>query len=265
MKYTIKGNGNADYGKHIINFFEKLGGVNSFAFDCYDKLYFYKDNYKRIQVCHFPPPHHTEIELLQNGMAKGVWYKYANGNYFKPLYIEDKKIIGNGIWLKQGVFDRYDKEDYYRGAHIVEMTPLTDLTEIQDFLPDGHEDKIEVNIEVDYKQSLNNVSQALKEVINKPEPTDSIEPSTEYILKLIYEKWGEVALTQSINYTITIAEYETLKGEEAKDKAENLIQKWQPKPKIWKEDGIIMISTDAPEGAVEYTQERLNGLLKLTK
>jgi len=253
-KYTIKGNGTEEYGKHIIAFFEKLGGVNKLT--CHsDVAYYFMGERNYINYIPFrKQPDHTEIELLPNGMAKGVWYKSLYYGYFKPIYA----ICGEYIYNNKLIKDYNLLSDAFKY-----FTPLTDLTEIQEFLPDGHEDKFKVNIEVDYKQALSNVSEALKEVINNPEPTDLIEPSTEYILKLIYEKWGELCLINAIDCAISQNDNERLKGKDAEDKAENLINKWQPKPKIWKQDGIIMISTDAPEGAVEYTQERLNGLLNI--
>jgi hypothetical protein len=238
-KYTIKGNGCPDYGKHIINFFEKLGG-SSIGLEGTNFVYYYITDLGTINDSTNKPKDHTEIKLLPNGMGKGVWYKNKNGDYFKPKE-KRKKTHGVGVHNLGGGFMHYEIDDYWTDIDIQNknFTPLTDLTEIQEFLPDGHEDKY------------------------KPEPTDSIKPSTEDILKLIYEKWGEDALIYTINHTLKTWEYHELKGKYAQKKAENLIQKWQPKPKIWKEDGIIMISTDAPEGAVEYTQERLNGLLNI--
>jgi hypothetical protein len=236
-KYTIKGTGCQEYGKHIINFFEKLGGLNKHELlgSSIENLYYFIE-YNKIKAEYVTPEDHTEIELLPNGMAKGVWYKDADDDYFKAKKIINNITIGDIIYY--GGTDYYfDKDDTI--IDDIDFTPLTDLTEIQEFLPDGHEDKY------------------------KPEPTDLIEPSTEYILKLIYEKWGKLCLINAIDCAISQNDNERLKGKDAEDKAENLINKWQPNPKIWKEDGIIMISTDAPEGAVEYTQERLNELLNI--
>jgi hypothetical protein len=149
-KYTIKGTGCQDYGKHIINFFEKLGGVNKeYVSGDSDEGYYFINEFKEIELNYVTPSDHTEIELLSNGMAKGVWYKDADDDYFKPQRL-------NQFTCGEIIFDKiYKKNDYY-GLHCESnFTPLTDLTEIQEFLPDGHEDKY------------------------KPEPTDLIEPSTE--------------------------------------------------------------------------------------
>jgi len=150
-KYTIKGNGTEEYGKHIIDFFQKLGAKNTHRIDGSSRLHYYYINDRNeiniIKTSIGTPDNHTEIKLLPNGMANGVWYKDELGNYAK--FTENKtyqSIIGKQFTKTNIAFTN----PYYKT-----MNPLTDLTEIQEFLPDGHEDKY------------------------KPEPTDLIEPSTE--------------------------------------------------------------------------------------
>jgi hypothetical protein len=147
-KYTIKGTGCQEYGKHIINFFEKLGAVNKYKLtgNSMENLYYFIQG-NNIFNEKLTPEDHTEIKLLPNGMAKGMWYKDELGDYAK--FTENKtyqSIIGKQFTKTNIAFTN----PYYKT-----MNPLTDLTEIQEFLPDGHEDKY------------------------KPEPTDLNEPSNE--------------------------------------------------------------------------------------
>jgi hypothetical protein len=142
-QYTIKGTGCPEYGKNIIKFFEQLRAVNKYIFDGTSAMRYYyinEDNeldFLRDEI----PLNHTEIELLPNGMAKGVWYKDDGGDFIKPKKIkEETEVHGETIYAS---FDhiKFYKKDWWCESNFKTATPLTDLTEIQPYLPDGHEDK----------------------------------------------------------------------------------------------------------------------------
>jgi hypothetical protein len=141
IMYTIKGNGSIEYGKKIIKFFESLGGVNEYNLKATGKKYYFiKEDF--IFADDDKPENLKEVELLENGMAKGVWYKDFNGDYFKPKYINKKGFTTTeAVIFENAVFDFISNSWDYDNEDIKNGTPLTDLTEIQKFLPDGHEDK----------------------------------------------------------------------------------------------------------------------------
>jgi hypothetical protein len=143
--YTIKGNGTREYGKKIIKFFESLGAINNNFSAKFKNIYYAINEYNEIDSYEYKPKNLKEVELLENGMAKGVWYKCFNDWYIKPNRL-DKGVYGETI---SGEENKYILNNGYSGGfqslnYLYEenATPLTDLTEIQQYLPDGHEDKV---------------------------------------------------------------------------------------------------------------------------
>jgi hypothetical protein len=155
-QYAIKGTGCPEYGNNIIKFFEQLGAVNENKLECYspNPFYYFIEKNNEIKALHDIPPNHTEIELLPNGMAKGVWYRLNEGvdyYYIKPKKYEINSVLGEVIELSM-----YKNNDIWDDDDVMKhSTPLTDLTEIQPYLPDGHEDKDRVNIQVEYSPDPN--------------------------------------------------------------------------------------------------------------
>jgi len=140
-QYTIKGTGCPEYGKNIIKFFEQLGAMNKYLVGLLvrDSYYCIEDGI--IYISNTIPPNHSEIELLPNGMAKGVWYKNKRKSYIKPRKIKDDYwVIGDAIYCA-GINNQLIINDSWRNRAVIDTSPLTDLTEIQPYLPDGHEDK----------------------------------------------------------------------------------------------------------------------------
>ncbi len=141
--YTIKGNGNLKHGKQIIKFFESLGGVNECNLQAKGEKYYFINNDNEIDCGIHKQMHLKEVELLENGMAKGVWYKDFNHDYCKPKNIDKKGFTTTeAILLQNAVFDSIFNNYHYDNEDIKRLKPLTDLTEIQKFLPEGHEDKV---------------------------------------------------------------------------------------------------------------------------
>jgi hypothetical protein len=152
-QYTIKGTGCQEYGKNIIKFFEQLGGWEHFGHNGVDEMYFFIDSKKRIDFAETIPPNHTEIELLPNGIAKGVWYKDDGVDFIKPKKIkEETEVHGETIYTS---FDhiKFYKKDWWDLRNFKTATPLADLTEIE-LLPNGHEDKEGEYIKTGYGKTV---------------------------------------------------------------------------------------------------------------
>ena len=144
IMYTIKGNGTKEYGKQIIKFFESLGGVNEYNLQAKGEKYYFINNDNEIDCGIHKQMHLKEVTLLSNGIAKNVWYKDFNDDYCKPKYIDKKGFTTTeAILLENAVFDSIFNNYHYDNEDIKRLKPLTDLTEIQKFLPEGHEDKVD--------------------------------------------------------------------------------------------------------------------------
>ena len=71
----------------------------------------------------------------------GKWYKKANENYGKFLGLEsDKWLCKEHISIRTKKY--YNTGNYYSFGYMDDAILVTDLTEIQQYLPKGHPDKI---------------------------------------------------------------------------------------------------------------------------
>lgn len=111
----------------------------------YCNLRYFRDTHPVIPIISF--------EEYQTGYIVGKWYKFSalGDNYYAKLYnISDRKISsGNkGFDFNESISDgEYRiKKDWW--ALSLKPTLLTYLSEIQEFLPNGHEDK---EVTVEYK------------------------------------------------------------------------------------------------------------------
>ena len=83
-----------------------------------------------------------------------------------------------------------------------------------------------------------------------------IEPSTEEVLKIIYDKWGVEYLIKAIGHILTDKEYSNLKGSDSLEKATNLINKWKPKKYLTIENNDITLTNESNPSSIELTDER---------
>ncbi len=174
--YTIRGNGNLEYGRQIIKFFESLGGVDTYKLRGISDQYYFINNNNQIDCCIHNINKLKEVSLLSNGMAKGVWYKDYDDWYIKPNN-QDKGVYGETIYRRANKYT-YTLDNGYSGGfktlnYLYENAkPLSDLSEIQPYLPYGHEDKIdeietELKIEIDNNSIKINGVTTIKEAINE--------------------------------------------------------------------------------------------------
>jgi len=83
-----------------------------------------------------------------NDLAIGKWYKIHGGRYMKPLILMNNKLKADTIHLAKSLGNQVglnldvDNSDWWKYAE-----PMKDLEEIQQYLPDGHIDKV-INWEV---------------------------------------------------------------------------------------------------------------------
>jgi hypothetical protein len=75
----------------------------------------------------------------------GKWYKRDTGTYIKFLKLEDNVFVASEIILYSDL-KHYNEEGKFGNITYSSYTLLTDLTEIQEYLPDGHVDKINKEI-----------------------------------------------------------------------------------------------------------------------
>lgn len=67
LKVTIKGDGTEEYGKKIIEYFEKLGGINVANIECTKKSsYYFVNIYNEIYWAYEIPKGYTEISLKED-------------------------------------------------------------------------------------------------------------------------------------------------------------------------------------------------------
>lgn len=153
-KFKIKIENNN--GKEIIDFLVKKGYINYYNLrnDLGDGNYYSNKNnrittfssssdYKEYTLEEFKKLFEPQFEV-------GKWYKSnigsMNGKFF--YYLKVINIISNchleGERIKSS--GDYEKDSYWDHKHTLkqalELGPLTDLSEIQQYLPDGHPDKI---------------------------------------------------------------------------------------------------------------------------
>jgi len=97
-----------------------------------------------------------ELQTTPSNFIIGKWSVMTNSrgkHYIKVTKIAEKRIDGDTI-----VSGRYVSGDYWSASDFLkEARVLTDLSEIQDLLPDGHVDKIKKEITMTYEEITRNV------------------------------------------------------------------------------------------------------------
>lgn len=80
-------------------------------------------------------------EEVQLTFEIGKWHKFTKekGFYLKPLNFLNNEFIGNAIGSNKNYYENHKWRSPNRGDYII----ITDLSEIQQHLPEGHVDKIE--------------------------------------------------------------------------------------------------------------------------
>lgn len=91
-------------------------------------------------------------EIVESKFEIGKWYKYNNkdNHYYKP---SESKIIGSCVQTSEQIHTGVYKNTTNTWSSKDE-TKLADLSEIQEFLPEGHADKIKTEVIPEYVEYI---------------------------------------------------------------------------------------------------------------
>lgn len=106
-------------------------------------------------------------------LEKGKWYKWYQKNHDsihigKYFNYPDEGFVKMKPWIVRSI--QYDKEGTFDSKFMQDIVEITDLTEIQKLLPDGHEDKVII-----FKSERYLAAMKFFNELKEPERSEAIE------------------------------------------------------------------------------------------